>query len=235
MNEPAFSAVLLDDNVSAANCVDVASGLMGDGAANVNVPPQGVISISDHFKTRGYVPGGIISNSKAEYLDIEAMPPFLRTLLVTDGTVTKTLEAYFWEGVSVGNLGQQKIELDSDIPWLGMKKGDLALRREVKLQGKESGRVYAFARSILRLDLLPNHVCEDLLVGRIGIGEMLREYGLETYREILDIGREIDESLRMVFESKQCGELVYRTYRVLMNRQPTMLITEKFPFRLFGR
>jgi len=197
--------------------------------------PLPISEMQGYFKTRGYVPGGIITNCKAENLDFEIIPPFLRTLLVTDGTVTKSLEAYFWEPVTVENLGQEKIVLDHDIEWLGMKCGDTALRREVRLKGRESGRVYVYAKSILRLEVLPHQVCEDLLAGRIGIGEMLRERGLETYREILDMGREIDEGLRQAFEVAQCGELLYRTYRVVLSHQPTMMITEKFPYRLYAR
>ena len=192
-------------------------------------------TMRNYFKTRGYVPGGVITNSRAEDFDIQAMPPFLRTLLVTDGTVTKSLEAFFWESVSVVNLGQKLEQLDHDIEWLDMKAGEQALVREVKLEGEESGDVYAYAKSVLRLGLLPEQVRTDLLDGKIGIGEMLRERGLETYREILDIGREIDESLQRVFGAGRCGELVYRTYRVMMDKKPAIQITEKFPYRLYSR
>ena len=189
----------------------------------------------NYFKTRGYVPGGVITNSKSENFDIQAVPPFLRTLLVTDGTVTKSLEAFFWESVSVENLGQQVVRLDHDIEWIDMQAGDEALVRQVKLQGNESGDIYAYAKSVLRLGLLPEQVRADLLDGKIGIGEMLRERGLETYREILDIGREIDESLQWVFGAGRCGELVYRTYRVVTDKKPAIQITEKFPYRLYSR
>lgn len=188
-----------------------------------------------YFKTRGYVVGGIITNSKKENFDIGAIPPFLRVLLVTDGTVTKSLEAYFWEKVTVENLGQSPLTVTDDVDWVAIKKGEVALQREVRLVGTESGTVYAYAKSLLRLEFLPSQVKNDLLEGRIGIGELLRERGLETYREILDMGREIDESLAPVFNATHCGELLYRTYRVIMKGEPTILITEKFPYRLFAR
>lgn len=194
-----------------------------------------IVSIENFFKTRGYVPGGMITNSRMESLDLEAVPPFLRTLLVTDGTVTKCLEAYFWEPVRVENLGQTQVIVAQDIDWLDLKQGSPALFREVRLRGAASGNVYTYAKSILKLDLLPQHLQDDLLGGEIGIGEMLRERGLETYREVLDIGREFDESLVPIFDIKRCGELIYRTYRVLMNHVPAMLITEKFRYRLYSR
>lgn len=192
-------------------------------------------AMQNYFKTKGYVPGGIIINCKQENLDIEAMPPFLRTLLVTDGTVTKSLEAYFWEPVVVENLGQRTIELPEEITWLGMKRGDVALQREVLLKGARTGNVYVYAKSLLKLDLLPQQIREDLLAGKIGIGEILRERGLETYREIMDIGREVDKSLAALIGETGGGELISRTYRVFSNHEASMLITEKFPYRLYSK
>lgn len=191
--------------------------------------------MKDYFRTRGYVPGGIITNTKSENVDFEIIPPFLRTLLVTDGTVTKSLEAFFWEKIVVENLGQSVIELDQDVEWLEMSKGDHALQREVRLKGAESGNVYVYAKSLLKLELLPSDVRDELLAGRIGIGEVLRERGMETYREILDIGRKIDEELKSAFETPSCGELLYRTYRVVIEHKPAMMITEVFPYRLYAR
>lgn len=172
--------------------------------------------IRPYFKSRGYVPGGIVTNSKNEDLHMEGLPPFLRTLLVTDGTVTKHLEAFFWEQVEVENLGQSETALDRAMPWLDMQSGDAVLRRHVRLRGTESGRVYAHAESLIRLDSLPERLRADLLGGRIGIGELLREKGLETYREILDVGKRGDDR-------------VYRTYRIVINHHPAILITEEFP------
>ena len=192
-----------------------------------------VVPMESYFKSKGYVAGGVITNSRNEDFDIEALPPFLRVLLVTDGTVTKSLEAYFWEPLEVENLGQSPVTLLHDVDWVGIRKGEVALQREVRLKGIESGTVYAYAKSLLRLEFLPEQVKDDLLAGRIGIGELLRERGLETYREVRDIGSEIDESLSPAFNVSRCGELLYRTYRVIMKGEPTILITEKFPHRLF--
>jgi chorismate-pyruvate lyase len=192
-------------------------------------------SMQGYFKTKGYVPGGIIINCKQENLDIEAMPPFLRALLVTDGTVTKSLEAYFWEPVVVENLGQCSIELTEDITWLGMKGGDVVLQREVLLKGSRTGNVYVYAKSLLRLGLLPQMIRDDMLAGKIGIGEIMRESGLETYREILDISREINESPVTLIGEAGRGEMICRTYRVFINHEATMLITEKFPYSLYSK
>lgn len=190
--------------------------------------------MKEQFNIRGYIPGGIVKNAKSENLDLQGLPPILRMLMVTDGTVTKSLEAYFWEPVGVEKLTQDVIEYPVDQEWLDIKKGDKVLEREVRLRGGESGNVFAFARSLIRLEILPENLREALLNEKIGIGELVRECGLETYREVLDMGREIDESLADIFCTQYCGDLVYRTYRIMANHQPAILITEYFPCRRFA-
>jgi chorismate-pyruvate lyase len=189
--------------------------------------------MKEYFKVRGYVPGGLVQNGKKESLDLRALPPFLRTLMITDGTVTKSLEAFFWEQIIVDTISQEEIAVPADQEWLDIKKGDKALQREVRLKGEESGKVYVYARSLIRLEILPDHLRESLLSGKIGIGELLRECGLETYREILDMGCERDESKASVFGTEHCGDLAYRTYRIMANHQPAILITEYFLNSLF--
>jgi len=191
--------------------------------------------MEQYFTVRGYVPGGMIVNSNRENLDIESMPAFLRVLLITDGTVTKSLEAFYWERVLIDQLGQETVAMPADFRWMGGLAGEPVLDRTVRLRGESSGTVYAYAHSILRLKALPEPLREDLVAGKIGIGEILRERGLETYREVLDIGRKFDESRAAVFGVAKCGEIIYRTYRVSIRNEPTMFITEEFPYRLYAR
>ena len=175
-----------------------------------------------YFKSRGYVPGGVITNSKNEQFHMERLPPFLRTLLVADGTVTKSLEAFFWEQIEVENLGQAPIRLEHEVPALELLAGATVLERRVRLRGLESGREFALAHSLIKLDALPVHLREDLQQGRIGIGELLRERGLETYREILDVG-----------QSTLAEDAIYRTYRIVIHQHPAIMITETFPCNVY--
>ena len=161
-----------------------------------------------------------------------SLPPFLRTLLVTDGTVTKSLEAYFWEPVAVENLGQEVVPLARDTPWLGLERGAEVLHRRVRLVGGHSGTVYAHAESRIRLTRLPADLRDELRQGRIGIGELLRECGLETYRELLDFGVGPVQGLAHVFTVPD-ETLVHRTYRIAVGHQPAILITEHFPLSVY--
>lgn len=185
------------------------------------------------FRTRGYVPGGLVVNARQQVVEMEALPPFLRTLMVTDGTVTKSLEAYFWEVVKVENLGQSVMTLGREIEWLDAHRGDAVLERHVRLMGADSGTIYTYAESLLRHRLLPERLQHALLEGKIGIGELLRECGLETYRELLDFGVEPIGDLGAVFGDGVSGALIYRTYRIALRGEPVILITEKFPRAVF--
>lgn len=189
----------------------------------------------DNFKTKGYIEGGIITNRKNEHLDMAAMPPIVRTLLVTDGTVTKTLEAFFWEPIVVTQLGQQVEPLTEDLEDMHCKKGDEVLRRNVSISGETSKDIYAYATSILNLNALPADVSEQLVLGKIGIGELLRDKGLETYRQVVDIYREINEEVLPGSSCTYCGELICRTYHIHLNHTPVIQVTEKFPYRLYQK
>jgi chorismate-pyruvate lyase len=171
-------------------------------------------------------------------ISFEDMDPFLRVLLVTDGTVTKFLEAYLWEPISVERCLQEETILQQDEPLLGVKKGESAILRRILLRGVESGRVYTFAESLIRIHLLEPYIQKDLLEGRLGIGELLRDRRLETYREILKFGKEkAGQELAVHFKIKNDDPVYYRRYRITIKGLPVILITERFfegHFRMRG-
>lgn len=185
------------------------------------------------FRSSGYLPDDHIQGSSGHWFDMGGLPPFLRTLLVTDGTVTKSLEAYFWEPVDVTPLTQNKITLQEPVEGLAVASGDTALRREVSLMGCQSGRRYASARSFLALNQLPNELAEAMVTGEIGIGELLREKGVETYREIISVDfierGKSNDALLVPFED----DLVSRSYRIRVGGAPAIVVTEYFPVALY--
>lgn len=187
------------------------------------------------FNTRGFIPGGCITNAREQTFNVQALPPFLRALLVTDGTVTKILEAFFWEGVRVETLEQHLEQNQIPVAPLSSHINDMLWSREVRLRGEHTGSIYAHAKSLLKLENLPEHLQRDIQSGRIGIGELLRECNLETYRELLDVGFLADHALAHLFEDQECASLVYRDYRIVIDGRPTILITEHFPLNLYAK
>lgn len=155
-------------------------------------------------------------------LDLATLPPFLRVLLTTDGTVTNSLEAFFWEPVAVEPVLQEELSLEHAAPFIELEAGDRVLLRRVRLRGVNSKTVYVKAESLIRFDLLPANFQSDLKAKKLGIGELLRDCGLETYREILEVGCD-DKS-----------QDLWRTYRIVMDHRPFIQITEHFPLAVFS-
>lgn len=178
----------------------------------------------DAFIARGFIEGGIITTPRHQQLNVQDLPPLLRTLLVTDGTVTKVLEAYFWEPVNVESVEQQLETATAPIDTLGIEKGETYLRRDVRLRGSESGDTYVWAHSIVRTRELPADITRELIEGRIGIGQLLRTKGLETYREIIDVFEENNA------DAEKC---IGRTYRIYLHDVPAITVTEQFPVALY--
>src|SRR5687768_3239840 len=79
-----------------------------------------------------------------EPLRLASLPSFLRVLLVTDGTVTRTLEAYFGEPITVRVLSHAEVRSERRYPAIDVLPGDSILRRRVILQGGHTRAVYAF-------------------------------------------------------------------------------------------
>jgi chorismate-pyruvate lyase len=153
---------------------------------------------------------------------------------VTDGTVTKILEAYFWEPVEVQTLRQEFVAAERPIEWIGLSAGDRVLVREARLQGTESGQIYATAFSAIRTELIPGSLRQRLIDREIGIGVLIRDSGLESYREVLEVSVEPDRSAEVAGDPEN-RDLVCRTYRIIIDREPVILITESFPLSLYRR
>lgn len=177
------------------------------------------------FRFSGFQEDDTLALAGGDTLKLRELPAFLRVLLTTDGTVTKSLESYFWEAVGVERCHQGLSKLESECEPLDIPSGAEVLNRHVRLQGKQSERIYAWAQSILVLARLPETLAKALLEERIGIGELVRESGLETYRELLEIGREC-------IESQEC---ISRTYRIFVDGAAAIQVTEYFPLRVFER
>ncbi len=148
-----------------------------------------------------------------------SLPPFLRALLVADGTVTVLLRAYFEERIDVRARSQSTVMLKTSIPALRLEAGDEAFQRQVDLTGASTSAAYASAISILNPAALPDELFSALIQENVGMGEVLRNSARGSYREVLDIRIE--------------GAKVERTYLVYLDGRPAILITEDFNSAVF--
>ncbi|MFQ5643113.1 MAG: chorismate--pyruvate lyase family protein [Thiogranum sp.] len=162
-------------------------------------------------------------------VDPRKLSSFQRILLTTDGTVTEILEAQLWEAIHIVKLYQDSIETQSTIPFLDIGPGTEIMVRKVLLRGKYSHKNYIYAESILMPERLPDSIRESLLETEKPIGQLIMQNRMESFREILTCRLEEAGELGGYFDIPDDAMLVSRTYRVFANRQPIMLITEKFP------
>jgi len=159
-------------------------------------------------------------------VNLRVITPYHRALMSIDGTVTKFIEAFRMEPVNVSVVSQEYRTLAEDHEWLGAPEGTPVIAREVVLQGALSNRFYAFAPSLLVVSRLPEAVRDQLDVHPNGIGRIISDANLETRREILWYGR---EQLDPPPPGTKHDMYLSRTYRIIADQQPLMLINEKFP------
>jgi len=194
------------------------------------------------FRCQGFVRGGRIAGQGCASLSIASLPPFLRALLVTDGTVTKMLEAYFWEPVVVDTLRQEFIVTEAEVPWIDLPAGARVLVRRARLRGDDSGLHYAHAFSVIRTERIPTSFRQRLIDREIGIGALIRDSGLESYREVMEVGVDaagahVDPGelppVRAVGRPDVPPQALFRTYRIIIDGAPVILISETFPLALY--
>jgi len=186
------------------------------------------------FRAKGYAPDFRLQSENGQDIGLHDLPAFLRTLLVTDGTVTKSLEAYYWESVAVTGVAQEVIKAAAPITWLDAGVDCCILTRYVQLTGNSSGRIFSYAFSIIKLSLIPEDLRTQLLDGSLGIGELIRSCALETYREVLEIALTYNFPLYAHYKGhdQQCA---FSTYRITLGGKPVLLVSEYVPLGLYAR
>ncbi len=159
------------------------------------------------------------------------LTPLQRALLVIDGTVTTFLEAWALEPVVVTRLWQRPQKLAVPDRWLNVPAGATVTERAVLLSGARSRGFFAFAESRINVDCMSATMRGTLEAGVIGLGHILLASGLDSRREGLWYGREQMNSLPEPVAALTDGDFLTRSYRVIAQGQPLMIITERFAWR----
>jgi chorismate-pyruvate lyase len=153
--------------------------------------------------------------------------PLARVLLSTDGTVSYILEAYADEPIEVVKLSQTfdtSTEADTD---LDMSAGAV-LRRRVVLRGQRSLRSLVYAEALVALDRVEPAFLKGLVGSDQPIGLLLAHSRTETFREILRTSRRPAGSCAVHLDIDPGAEVLSRTYRIVAERRPIVVITERF-------
>jgi chorismate-pyruvate lyase len=156
------------------------------------------------------------------------LSPRQKILLTTDGTVTQLLELLTGEKIRVRKLEHSMIA--GGPPSLGVSAGEPVLSRRILLCG--AARPYMYAHSWLVPARMPREMQDAMLHTDTPIGKLWKSARLETFREIIDFRRELDNNIAALFGSDT--PLLSRTYLIHAGGSPMGLIVEKFPAHLFG-
>ena len=173
--------------------------------------------------------------SDLEEINLSQLTPFQRALLIIDGTVTQFIEAYTFSPVEVVLLRQETQTISTDHVWLDTEEGAEVAARQVVLQTEQKdGRqptVHAYATSIIVLNRIPQIIREGLTLKGQGLGKLLQRSGLETRRDLLWWGLKRAKNLPQALLHLEDKLFLSRTYRIVSDRHPLMLINEQFPFK----
>lgn len=171
--------------------------------------------------------------SRLKEINFARLTPFQRGLIVTDGTVTRFIEAYTFAPVEVVLLQQKRLALPSANNYLQLRAGEEVISRQVTLQTHQetesSTIIHTYADSLIALKRLPKPVLEGLESNKEGLGRLLQHSGLETRRELLWCGIETLKDLPPAIVYLEGKTFISRAYLVRANQEPLMLINEKFP------
>lgn len=167
------------------------------------------------------------------YVEPPMLSRFQRILLTTDGTLTEILAAYLCEQIHLVKLSEHSYQIQHDLEPLDIQTGMDVIDRRILLQGKISRRNFIYAESFLVPDRLNEQFKQELLVSQTPLGKLWLEHKLETFKEIIDTAKEPAGALAAHFSISPEESLLSRTYRVFSNREPIMMITEKFPESFF--
>ena len=164
-----------------------------------------------------------------EEINLRALSPFQRALLVIDGTVTKFIEAVTMEQVEVQLIDQATQKLKSEHRLLEVLSQTPVINRRVLLVGKYSRTLHAYASSVVVPERAIPDFNKKLEIPGESLGRMLLESRMEQYRELLWCGRERLVDPPEAIKEHEGKSFLSRTYRISTGKRPVMLINEKFP------
>jgi chorismate-pyruvate lyase len=159
---------------------------------------------------------------------LSALAPSLRTLLFTDGTVTRTLEAQTLSRVTVSVVGQTRHPVDDGVAGhLEAPPSMEAVRRRVTIGFGGSATPVIWAESHILAERLPDGFLGLLSDTPDGIGESLQQMQLEGWREMLWFGLDAPPPWD-VLAADATPAFLTRLYRVFTGGRPALLISESF-------
>lgn len=153
-----------------------------------------------------------------------------KILLTTDGSITAILDVLYGK-IILSTLDQHFEDADEyHAKLVNVNKGDEINYREVIMH--RNGKPLIYAISHIPLSRCTKEVCADLIRADIPIGRILKNYNIESRREINNIYIEKpNETLKELFGTDE--DMLARDYVIINHDKILMWIKEVFPISYF--
>jgi chorismate-pyruvate lyase len=153
-----------------------------------------------------------------------------KILLTTDGSITAILDVLYGK-ITLSTLDQHFEDADkSHAKLVNVDEGEEINYREVIMH--REGKPLIYAISHIPLSRCSREVCADLIRADIPIGRILKNYNIESRREINNIFIEKpNDTLKELFETDE--DMLARDYVIISNGEILMWIKEVFPVSYF--
>ena len=166
---------------------------------------------------------------KLKDMGIGSLDPLQRILLIADGTLTEILEAAHLEPIQLVKIAQERVPATTAHAALVPTLHENMLTRKILLQGRQSGKPYVYAESVIAVERLSPAFQDELLNSDIPLGRLWLKHRLETFKELPVFSRQPADDLGTHFGPAAPASLLARNYRVFSGGKPVMLIGEYFP------
>jgi chorismate-pyruvate lyase len=172
-----------------------------------------------HFTAQSELP------EELDPIGLDALDPFLRNLLVTDGPVSRSLEAHTLRPVGVELREQSEMLPPAAVAaHMQLAEDEACLRRRVVIRiGAPDPSVWA--ESFVVPGRIPVEFLRALRDNSRGIGGALEQLKLESWRELLWFGLAAAPTW---LEPGNHPRALRRAYLILIERRPALMITEDF-------
>lgn len=153
-----------------------------------------------------------------------------KILLTTDGSITAILDVLYGK-ITLTTLDQHFENADAEHAKLvNVNEGEEINYREVIMHKDEKPLIYAISH--IPLKRCSKDVCADLIRADIPIGRILKNYNIESRREVNNIVIEKpNDTLKGLFNTDE--DMLARDYVIINNDEILMWIKEVFPISYF--
>jgi chorismate-pyruvate lyase len=161
-------------------------------------------------------------------VEIRALDAALRSVIFTDGTVTRALEVQALAPITVDVVSQEQVDAPPEAArFLALEEGVDCIRRRVAMTAgaPHLGRC-VWAESYIVPSRLPGEFVEALEGAPQGIGESLQWLRVESRRDLLWC--RTADSPPWEEDGSAPTPTITRLYRIVTNGRPALLISEAF-------